>query len=173
MASVFREISYSEYSSGFISILIFCLETNNLFPRVCFVPENLGLHRNDPNAPQGNSCFQNQIILEDNRECPQWPVGQCVVFEQCRSVSYPRKLCSAPSQPPFLCMRPVCRHHLVPLGGLHSVKGNGCGSQNSEVGYEEIPFWKSTLCTPLLRKLQGSLPREQSSQYVDSLTIPC
>lgn len=134
MASIFREISYYEYASGFISTLIFCLETNNLFPSVCFVPENLGLHRNDPNASQGNSCFQDQTILEDNRECPQWPMGQCVVFgkssshlspsEQCLLVSYPGKLCSAPSRPP-LCARPIYRHHLVPLHGPRSIKRKG------------------------------------------------
>lgn len=28
-------------------------------------------------------------------------------------------------RPPFLSTRPVCGHYLVPLGGLHSVKGKG------------------------------------------------
>lgn len=50
----------------------------------------------------------------------------CSVWKkQCLSISYPRKLCSAPSRAPFLCTRPVCRQYLVPLGGLHSVKVKG------------------------------------------------
>lgn len=118
IVSIFRKISYSEYSSGFIPTLkFFSSQRTMLFPRVSFDPEVLGPQKNSFLCPVGKLllCLSMSQWLMGRSSSHVTPRAMPVGFLSQESV------CPAPSPTPLLC-RPICQFYPISLGGLCFVK---------------------------------------------------
>lgn len=130
MTSGFKGISYSEYSNGFISTLKFCFPKALLFPRVFFVPEILGPHRDDPQCPAERFLLSEPDHSRSHLRVPPMATGATwnVQKEQqacvtSRAMPIHSLSCSISYLPSYI--QNLCQLYLVTLGGPHSAKGKG------------------------------------------------